>query len=264
MRIGIGLLFAVFAILSFLSSKQHNDLTGRDQYVNITQQQEIAMGLQAVPEMVDQFGGLDPNEHDQTIVEQVGRRLVQNSIAARADYPYEFHLLADTQTINAFALPGGPIFITRALYDRLQTEGQLAGVLSHEIMHVIARHSAEHIAETQLTEGLTGAVVVASYDHNNPHSAYAAQFAILVGQLVNMKFGRDDELESDRLGLRVMAEAGYDPRAMLQVMQVLQQASQDGPPEFFSTHPSPDNRMGRIQTAIEELFPNGVPEGLTP
>ncbi len=263
LRIGIGLLFAIFAVISFLGSKQHNDITGRDQYVNISRQQEISMGLQAVPEMEDQFGGLDPSAQDQAIVAAVGRRLVENSIAAESEYPFEFRLLADAETINAFALPGGPVYITRALYDQLQTEGQLAGVLGHEIVHVLARHSAEHIAETQLTEGLTGAVVIASYDPNNPRSVYAAQFAMLVGQMVNMKFGRDDELESDRLGLQVMSEAGYDPRAMVQVMQILEQASQGGPPEFFSTHPSPENRIGKIRAAIEQLFPNGVPDGLT-
>ena len=165
-------------------------------------------------------------------------RLVKSSSVNQTDYPFECHLLADQETINAFALPGGQVYVTEALFQRLETEGQLAGVLGHEIGHVVARHGAEHIAKQQLTQGLTGAAVVASYDPNNPNSAYAAQFAMLVGQLVTLKYGRDDELESDRLGVRFMSEAGYDPRAMLRVMQILEESSSGGrPPEFFSTHP---------------------------
>jgi beta-barrel assembly-enhancing protease len=148
---------------------------------------------------------------------------------------------------------------------RLETEGQLAGVLAHEITHVVARHSAEQIAKAQLTEGLTGAAVIAAYDPDNPSTQGSAQVALLIGQLVNLKFGRDDELESDRLGVRWMSDAGYDPRSMASVMQILAEAG--GPnrqPEFFSTHPDPGNRIARIEEAIQAEFPNGVPEGMTP
>ena len=84
-----------------------------------------------------------------------------------------------------------------------------------------------------------------------------------IGQLVNLRFGRQDELQADRLGVRFMAQSGYDPRAMLDVMRILAEASQGhSPPEFFSTHPNPENRMARIKEAIDEQFPQGVPEGL--
>ncbi len=157
------------------------------------------------------------------------------------------------------------MFITEALYERLDTEGQLAAVLAHEITHVVARHSAEQIAQQHLTEGLTGAAVLATYDPNDPNTQHTAQVVMLIGQLVNLKFGRDDELEADRLGVRWMSESGYDPRAMIGVMEILAAAS--GPnqqPEFFSTHPNPDNRIAHIEEAIAAEFPNGVPEGLKP
>src|SRR4029079_15694392 len=134
-------------------------------------------------------------------------RLLAKSAASQTPYQFQFHVLNDPETINAFALPGGQVFITEGLLKRLKTDGQLAGVLGHEMGHVVVRHGAEHIAKQQLTEGLTGAGVVAFYDPNNPNSAYAAQFAMLVGQLVTLKYGRDDELESDRLGVRFMSEA---------------------------------------------------------
>lgn len=262
-RILLAVGMIAFALFSYFSSKVTNPVTGEDQYISITEEQEIAIGLQSTPEMIQEFDGLDPNSRDQQIVDQVGRNLISSSLASKSDYPFDFHLLADRETINAFALPGGQVFITRALYDQLQTEGQLAGVLAHEIVHVISRHGAEHIAETQLTQGLTGAVILATYDPNNPSSQQTAQVAILIGQLVNMKFGRDDETQADTLGVKIMSQANYDPRAMIELMNILDQSSTGNrPPEFFSTHPNPENRIEKIEEAIQEQFPNGVPEGL--
>jgi predicted Zn-dependent protease len=150
--------------------------------------------------------------------------------------------------------PGGQIFITRALFDRLGDEGGVAGVIGHEIGHVIGRHSAERIAKARLTEGLTGAAVIASYDPDNPASMRTAQVAILIGQVINLRYGREDELEADFLGVCFMHQAGHDPSQLIRVMEVLAEASQGpSPPEFFSTHPNPENRIGRIQQAIQNL-----------
>jgi len=263
LRLGIALAVAGFAIISFLGSKVYNPVTGQDQYITITEEQEIALGIQAAPEMAAQFGGLEPDQDYQDVIDYVGEYLVENSMAGSTDYPFDFHVLADKQTVNAFALPGGQIFITRALIDKFETEGQIASVLAHEIIHVIARHGAERIAESQLAEGLTGALVLATYDPDNPGSMHTAQVALLIGQLVQMKFGRDDEITSDVLGVEIMSQAGYDPRAMVNVMRILEAASGGGSSvEFFSTHPSPDNRIERIEAAIIEVYPNGVPEGL--
>lgn len=256
-RLLVALVMVAIALLSYCSSRTYNPVTGEEQYISLTPRQEIALGLQAAPQMIDQHGGLYPEQGLQDYLDEVGRRLVQSTVAAETEWEYDFHLLRDPETINAFALPGGQVFITAALYQKLTTEGQLAGVLGHEIGHVVARHGAQRIAKQELTEGLTGAVVVASGD------ARSAQLAAMVGQLVNMQYGREDELESDRLGVRFMTDAGYDPRAMIEVMKILAESrSGSEPPEFFSTHPNPDNRIARIQEAIAELFPNGVPEGL--
>ncbi|MCB8926971.1 MAG: M48 family metalloprotease [Ardenticatenaceae bacterium] len=262
-RILVALAIAAFSLLSYCSSRSYNPVTDETQYVGISPEQEIALGLQAAPEMIQEFGGTDADQQAQAVLDGVCERLLANSEAGQTEWPFECTLLADSQTINAFALPGGQLFITAALYDQLETEGQLAGVMAHEIGHVIARHSSQQIAKQKLTEGLTGAAVIATYDPDNPASRQTAQVAALIGQLVNMKFGRDDELQSDRLGVQFMVEAGYDPRAMIQVMEILAAASQGNqPPEFFSTHPNPDNRIARIEEAIQETFPNGVPDGL--
>ncbi|MDZ7291079.1 MAG: M48 family metallopeptidase [candidate division KSB1 bacterium] len=254
---------AVFALISYFGHSVYNPITGEKQHLNITEEQEIALGLQAAPEMAEQYGGLHPDQQAQALVQAVGEKVVANSSASQTQYPFKFHLLADPQTVNAFALPGGQIFITAALLSRLQTEGQLAGVLGHEIGHVVARHSAQQIAKQQLTQGLTGAVVLATYDPNNPSSQRTAQVAMVIGQLINMKYGREDELQSDQLGVRFISEAGYDPRALVGVMRILEEASGGArPPEFFSTHPNPENRVARIEEAIQKQFPDGVPAGL--
>jgi len=265
MRLIIGGVMAVIALVSYFGARVLNPVTGETQHIDITVEQEVALGLQAAPELEAQFGGESDDRQGQAEVERVGEAIVAQSEAGDGPYDYTFTLLDDAQTINAFALPGGPTFITEALYNQLETEGQLAGVLAHEITHVVARHSAEQIAKQNLTQGLTGAAVLAAYDPNNPETMRTAQVALLIGQLVNLKFGRDDELEADRLGVRWMVQAGYDPRAMIGVMEILAAAGgPNGQPEFFSTHPNPDNRIEKIEEAIAAEYPDGLPDGLIP
>lgn len=263
-RLVMALVVAVIAVLGYFGKSALNPITGEKQHVaGITPEQEVALGLQAAPQMVQQFGGLDPNTEQQARVSRIGERLVSRTAAGQSPYSFQFHLLDDPETINAFALPGGQIFITEGLLKRLETDGQVAGVLGHEIGHVVGRHGAEQIAKQQLTEGLTGAAVMATYDPNNPNSRGSAAVAAMIGQLVGMRFGRQDELESDNLGVRFTSEAGYDPRSMTALMKILAESSQGGrPPEFFSTHPNPENRVERIEAAIKERYAEGVPDGL--
>ncbi len=244
-RLMMGIAMAVFAFITYLGSQEYNPVTGENQYVSLTSQQEIALGLQSAPQMIQEFGGLYHDQEVQNAIDEIGWQLVNNSVASGTNWRFEFHVLADSNTINAFALPGGQIFITVALLSRLETADQVAGVLAHEIVHVLARHGAQRIAKSDLTNGLVGAVGVASGD------ASAAQTAAMIGQLVNMQYGRDDELESDRIGVCLMIDAGYDPQEMVSVMQVLAEASSGNrQPEFFSTHPNPENRIESIQRAI--------------
>lgn len=262
-RILIALVVAIASLVTYFGARQYNPVTDEVQHIDLSIEDEIALGLQAAPHMADQYGGLDADREAQALIDQVGQQIVGQTAAGETDYQFEFHVLAEPEVVNAFALPGGQIFITAGLLDLLESEAQLAGVLAHEIGHVVGRHSAEQMARVRLTEGLTGAAVIAAYDPENPNSIGAAQMAQLVGGMINMRYGREDEIESDRLGVRFMAEAGYDPRAMIRVMEILAEAG--GPsrqPEFFSTHPNPDRRIENIEEAIAEEFPDGVPVGL--
>ena len=256
-RLIIAVILALMAVFTYYSSTSENPLTGEKQRVAMSPEQEIALGYQSAPQMAAQMGGVSRNEKARALVKQVGERLVAQSVASKSPYKFSFHVLADPKTVNAFALPGGPVFITEGLLRLLKSEAELAGVLGHEIGHVIARHSSERLAKQQLTQGLLGALVVGSGDYTT------AQIGQMVGGMINMKYGREDELESDALGVRIMAEGGYDPRALIRVMEVLASASGGSrQPEFFSTHPAPENRAERIKEAIAKQFPQGVPENL--
>ncbi|HEX4953596.1 MAG TPA: M48 family metalloprotease [Thermoanaerobaculia bacterium] len=264
-RLLIALGIVVMGLITYWQSRQVNPITGEVQHIALTPEQEVALGLQSAPGMAQQFGGLDDDEPLQRAIHGLGTRLVQSSKAGQSPYEFRFYLLADTQTVNAFALPGGPIFITRALLDRLENEAQLAGVLGHEIGHVIGRHSAEQIAKSQLAQSLVTAVGVAATDEQGRGGQGAAAIAGMVAQVVQMKYGREDELESDELGVEILVSAGYDPRALLRVMDILREASGGGggQPEFMSTHPDPGNRQATIQAKIDEMFPNGVDPALS-
>jgi predicted Zn-dependent protease len=262
-RLGIALVIAAIGIAYYYCNQQVNPVTGEKQHVAMTPDQEVALGLQAAPQMAEQFGGLHPDPTVQNTVEQIGEAIVARSAARGSGYQYDFHVLRDPETVNAFALPGGQVFITAALLARLRDEAQLAGVLGHEIGHVVGRHSAEQLAKAQLTQALVGAAGVAASSEDSD-GRQAAAVAAVVGQLVNMRFGRKDELESDRFGVRFMGEAGYDPHALVDVMEILAQSSGGGrQPEFLSTHPDPGNRRGEIEAEISRVYPTGVPQGLS-
>ncbi|SKB68899.1 M48 family metalloprotease [Maribacter arcticus] len=248
-RIFIGLAIVAFAFIQKCNNTEENPYTGRSQHITMTSDQEIAIGLQSAPEMAQQHGGLYPDQRLQSFVESVGNKLVQNSIARETPYKYDFHLLADDQTINAFALPGGQCFITYALFSQL-TEAQLAGVLGHEIGHVIGRHSAERIADSQTWQTATMGATVGAGDMGS--------IVGNIGQNTLLTNGRGDELESDELGVLFMIQSGYDPYEMIKVMEILKAAG--GPnrtPEFQSTHPDPENRIQKIKEAIAKYTNQG-------
>ncbi len=247
LKILVALVIVIFSVVKYFASSDVNEITGEKQYISLSKEDEIALGINSAPQMAQEFGGLSTNKEMQNLVQKVGNRLVQNSDAAKTSYPFHFFVLADPQTVNAFALPGGPIFITEGLLRRLKNEDQLGGVLGHEIGHVIARHSAEQMSKQALTQGLVGAAGVASGDANT------AQYAQFVANMVNLKYGRSDELEADDLGVRFMIQAGYNPEALIGVMDILEEASGGASvPEWQSSHPSPTNRRTKIKEAIEK------------
>jgi len=229
-----------------------NPVTGKKQRVDMTIQEEINNGLASVGQM----GPQSRNRRAQDHVDEIGFRLVKElqkrlyREGIEIPYPFDFHLLAKPE-INAFALPGGQVFLTETLYRALegtpdQHDARIAGVLGHEIGHVIERHGAERLAKGNLISGIVGAAGVAGGDRSGRSAA------AYVGNLVNMKYGRGDELESDQWGIELMLLADYDPNYLLDVMEVLKRSGGGGTPEFLSTHPSSETRIEEIKRIIAE------------
>jgi predicted Zn-dependent protease len=271
LRLLIGAAIILFSVVSFYGKGQPNPITGENQRVAMAVAEEVRLGQESVPQM----GIRSRNRIASAHVEQIGNELVNAFIRQleksnkrdnkRIQNPFDFrfHLLADSRTVNAFALPGGQVFITEALYRALSTDGQsaldgrLAGVLGHEIGHVIERHGSERMAKGNLMRGFVQAAAVAGGDSGS------SQIAAYVGNIVNMKFGRGDELESDKWGVELMILTGYNPEHLKSVMDVLEATSgTGGPPAFMSTHPRPADRRSYIEDIIAEKFPDGIPDGL--
>ena len=266
-RILMALGLVLFALIKYNTTtvKQENPFTGRIVTVqDMTPEQETALGLQSVPEMAQQFGGAVRDPLLRSKINEIGQRLLdakerivtqRGKQEAEFDYKFQFHVLADKETINAFALPGGQIFITMALLSKLPNEDAVAGVIGHEIGHVLARHSMQQMAKSGLLSGLVNAAVVATSDGTGNSS----QIAQVVGQVVQTKYGREHESESDRIGIQLMLEAGYKPEELLSVMKVLAESMGKGqrPPEILSSHPFPETRAEQIDAYIEFFRKNG-------
>ncbi|CAN5507166.1 M48 family metallopeptidase [soil metagenome] len=267
LRFIIGVVIAGIGLLSYLTHTEVNPVTGEKQHIAMSVDQEMQLGLQAAPDMVNQMGGLvDPSDRRAQLVNAVGHHLLDRSDARRGPYTDNFHfsLLRDPQTINAFSLPGGQVFITAALFDRLENEAQLAGVLGHEIGHVIGRHGAEHMATGQLGQMLVTAVAVGASNDRDNRGQLAAMAAMMANQVLQLKYSRNDEFQADQFGLQFMAQTGYDPREMHRVMEILKASagSSGRGPSIFATHPDPDARIDRIEAYLKDNYPSGIPGNL--
>jgi predicted Zn-dependent protease len=213
----------------------------------VSVEDEIAIGKQAnaqVQTQVREFRDQQTNAY----LRALGQRLVRQAPGPK--YPYSFST-ADYREINAFALPGGPVWIHRGVLHAATNESQVAGVLAHEIAHIAQRHAADQLTSVALTKwglSLLGAVL------GNSGGAGAAQIA--AGLLANgffLKFSRDDEREADRVGLDIMRRAGWDGRGMVELFEVLRRESSRDPGSvevFFSSHPSPQDRIAQLQAEV--------------
>jgi len=250
-RMIIAIAIAVIGLFMYMSQVEENPVTGERQHVAISPEQEIRLGLESAPAMSREMGGEVPASDPRSIeVQKIGEFIISHTAAAKSPWKFKFHLLADNKTVNAFALPGGQIFITVGLLDKLQTEAQLAGVLSHEIGHVIERHSAQQMAKNQLGQSLIVAVATGSSENQS------VAVASVVNQMIQLRYGRQDESQADQWGLKLMEKAGFNPRAMIQVMEILKAAGGNGRGiELFQTHPNPDLRIEQINAYLKEHPP---------
>lgn len=257
-RLLVPLMIAVIAWVMYMNQVEENPITGERQHVAISPDQEIKLGLESAPQMSKEMGGEVPSTDPRVIeVNRMGQRLIDASEAKKSPWQFKFHLLADTKTVNAFALPGGQIFITLGLLNKLQNEAQLAGVLGHEMGHVIERHTAQQMAKNQLGQMLVVAVSSAASDYGQSGDVTnPAVIAAVVNQMIQLRYSRGDESEADVWGLKIMEKTGFNPDQMIKVMEILKAAGGSGHgPEFFQTHPNPDLRIQQIKQYLKEHPP---------
>lgn len=218
-----------------------NPVSGKKQFMLMSEGQELAMGQQADPSIVAEFG-LYQDDELQAFLNQKGQEMAK--VSHRADLSYEFKLL-DSPVVNAFALPGGYVYFTRGIMAHFNNEAQFAGVLGHEIGHVTARHSARQYSRTVLAQvGLIAGMVI------SPQFAQFGNQASQAMQMLLLKYGRDAESESDELGVEYSSEIGYDAKEMAGFFGTLDRLT-GGPegrlPTFMSTHPDPADRNVRVR-----------------
>ena len=226
-----------------------NPATGERQLILIGEGREIRMGREADQQITASLGMYD-DPALQAYITQLGNRLAARS--ERPGLPWSFKVV-DDPIVNAFALPGGFIYITRGIMVHFASEAQLASVVGHEIGHVTGRHSVEQLSRAQLAQvGLVAGALFGPQELQGLLGAASAGLGLLF-----LKFGRDDERQADDLGLRYMDRAGYDPREMPGVFTMLGRVSAAAGggrvPEWLSTHPNPENREARIEQAIAAL-----------
>jgi predicted Zn-dependent protease len=236
-----------------------NPATGKKQFNYLNQKDEIAMGVQATPEITKQYGGAVKNQDVQAYVTEIGKKLASTTEKDNPKLPWEFTML-DSDVINAFSLPGGKVFFSRGLAVKLHNEAEMAAVLGHEIGHVTARHINDQMTH-QMEVGLASAAAATLLEgKGGAATAEVAPMMIqLGGESVMLRFSRGQETQADSLGMRYMTRAGYNPNGMLGVMQVLQEAMKGNTtPEFFSTHPYPETRIKAISAALQKTYADAV------
>jgi hypothetical protein len=221
-------------------------------------QQDIEIGKKLAVEAQQKMPMCNAPKVDAYLT-KLGMKLVDQLNTNGIEYPWEFHCVND-KAINAFALPGGYVFVNRGAIETADNEAQLAGVMAHELSHVALRHGTNQATKAQYAQLGGGILGIAGSILGGTAGAAAASAGQLAVGSVLLKYSRGAETQADVMGTQVLYDTGYDPRALAAFFENLNaQAENKNPPEFFADHPNPDHRIGRVQEEIQKL--GGVPEG---
>jgi predicted Zn-dependent protease len=244
-------LILCLSIITVWTGCARNPVTGKREIVLVSENQEIAMGAQADQQAIAEYGSVK-NENLQRYVAQVGNKLAL--VSHRSNLAWHFTVV-DSPVINAFALPGGYVYVTRGILAYLNNEAELAGVVGHEIGHVTARHSVRQMTRAQLAQLGLGVGSVLSPTFGQLGSAAETGLGLLF-----LRFSRDDERQADSLGVEYAARGAYDPREVSNFFQVLAglsgAADRETIPGWLSTHPDPPERVQATRTLAEQWIEN--------
>jgi predicted Zn-dependent protease len=240
------LLLGVLALVACTSAPY----TRRSQLVLVSPEEEAKLGAQAFRQVLSK-SRIDKRPAVNRPVEDVGRRLAR--AANRPEFKWEFAIIDDPKQVNAFALPGGKVAVYTGLFPVAQDTNGLAVVLGHEISHVLARHGAERMSQGLLAQ-VGGSVLSALLGGGPSANLILAAYGVGAQVGVLLPYSRTQESEADHIGLLLMAQAGYDPRAALAFWQRMERTGGGGTPEFLSTHPSHGTREQQIQAWLPEAL----------
>lgn len=240
------LVISVVALIIFVfyfNKRQINSVTGNKQFVMLTPSEEVSVGLQSAPQLASVFGGLHRDRSVQQRVKKMGHKLALSMADTNhLPYQFDFHVLADSSTVNAFAVPGGQIFLTLGLFQKLKTNDQLAGLLAHEIAHVIGRHTSEEMAKRNF---LSGSMRVTT------EKAGSAQILEYVEEIIHVAYDKADEAEADAFTVKCLVKAGYNPFGLPQALKTLAANSADiQKPSFDDAHKITSERMDELNRLI--------------
>jgi len=247
---------AILALLFIGCTKA--PITGRSQFIMVSPQQELALGYASAKEVL-QKEKVSSDPQMNAMVKRVGERIAR---VATANYPvaknfaWEFFVIDNPEEANAFCLPGGKVFVYSGLFKYVANDAELAAVMGHETGHALARHGAERMSSGQLAQmggQVLGAVM---QSRGNPQNTAMVMQAFGIGtQLgVMLPHSRTQEYEADHIGLVLMAQAGYDPRAALTFWEKFAKDGQT-PPEYLSTHPVPQHRIAKLRSLLPKVIP---------
>lgn len=215
----------------FFRKTQVNPVTGKEQHITLTPKQEIALGLESAPDMAARFGGLYPDMETQNRVKGIGRKLVAVRQVRKSPYQFDFHVLTDSQAINIISFPGGQILITRGLLKLLKTDNEIAAVLSHEIGHIMGRHTTEEMSGFDILETFKD-----SADFANEYSP--DKISNYITDLLKIKFNWQEESEANELALKYLISAGYKTNMFAEILKKLDSKSKETDlGDFTKRHP---------------------------
>ncbi|SNZ08491.1 Putative Zn-dependent protease, contains TPR repeats [Persephonella hydrogeniphila] len=239
------LLITAFIFLS--CTKTYDALSGKEVYTLLPPEEEIKIGKMYVPLAIEQNDGRYPDKQVQEYVQQIGEKIAKHT-PRKLDYKF---YVVNTKEINAFALPGGFIFVNRGLILSLDKEDELAGVLAHELAHVNARHHARFLEKVY---GLNILLSVAGiFAYQSRYGDILMQFGKIGAQLLSLRWSREHETEADTFGVRFAYDAGYDPRGLLDTFKIFKKLDKIKQPEWLLTHPLPDTRIKNVKKLISKL-----------
>jgi Zn-dependent protease with chaperone function len=219
--------------------------------VGMTREQQEQLGLKAAAQVYKQMPVLPDSSPVTQYVQELGRKL-ERVIPQQYSWPYQFHVVQQ-KDINAFALPGGPIFVNLGTVLAAKDEAQLAGVMAHEMSHVYMQHSVKAMRKQGVTQGVAGiAGAILGAVIGGPAGALANAGAQYAGGFLSLKYSREDEAQADAVGAIILWKAGYNPKALAQFFQQLETESGAGGPQFLSDHPNPGNRVAAVDKEIQD------------